>query len=271
MNKIQRLRNKIQTRTVELNIGFESRPDGHWYGFGKPIWPGVTTKLQILKDQGLANWKMKRALEYVNERIVQNVQYSESDISQIIQGAKLAPQQEFEGAGDIGTAVHAWRELWMRNWIMAGKDISTPPIKDIRPAVKSAAWGFYNCLRAIKAEPLACELWLADEKLQLGGTLDDLWRVNNQNYLIDLKTSNIGNKNSYYLQVATYWKMFRRLYRIKIDKIFILHVSKTHHGEYKLIELKDIEKYYKMAEHTFKLYDDLQKLKELKKPDIIKI
>lgn len=245
LRRVDNLRKKIKARAQELNIQFESRPNGHWYGFGKPIYKSVTQKLSIIKDEGLMNWKMNRALEVMEDYLLKNTlkpyfvirtENIPTEIikpGQIIEQAKLAPQQEFEGAGDIGKAVHNWREKWFRDW-MSDEDLyrtNFPACADPRPQVKASCEAIKRCITDLKAEPIACELRLADDKLEIGGTMDDLWAVPKDNkweiYLIDLKTSNQAwGKDSYFFQVVLYWAMFRKLYKIKIDKIFILHTSK---------------------------------------------
>jgi hypothetical protein len=65
--------------------------------------------------------------------------------------------------------------------------------------------------------------------------------------------------------------MFKKLYKIKIDKVFILHTSKTRFGEYNLIPLKHPQRYFQMAKAAYKLYDDLEELEQLKQPEIAKI
>lgn len=300
MNRIQRLRDKIKARTKELGIEPDHDDTGHWYKFNGVRYPSVTGKLAIIKDEGLMNWKMNRALEYV----LKNYQDLRPEtIEKHIQDAKLAPVQEFTEAGDIGTAVHAWREGWFNTWIdrelTDDMEFEHSP-EDIRPEVISACAAIVKCIKTLRAQPLACELYLADEKLGIGGTMDDLWAVpvnktviyppatdendrkgiyGNPNtlrggwetWLIDLKTSNIGTKNSYYMQTALYWHLFKKLYKIKVDKVFILHVSKKIHGEYKLIEVKHPKRYLAMAKNVIKLHDDLEEIKELKKPEITKI
>jgi len=129
--RIKNLREKIRARTRELGVVFESREDGHWYGFGSPDWKSITRKLGIIKDGALMNWKMNRALESVEAQIrflkaknpLLNSSIFEEMWEDIREKAKLAPQQEFEGAGDIGSAVHAWRERWFNNWIKNNEDV----------------------------------------------------------------------------------------------------------------------------------------------------
>ena len=298
-NRIANLRAKIKARSNELNIQTAHNSTGHWYRFQDQLYPSVTKKLSILKDMGLMNWKMNRSLDYVANQIKydanKNPKYwlEIETFADFLELAKQVPVKDFESAGDIGTAVHKWREEWMRELIET--NISSQnliklhgPLDDSRPEVIASCAAITKCIEDLKAQPLACELFLADPKLKLGGTLDDLWAVPIDTkvpdsslgeggyklkrkwevWLIDLKTSNIGNKNSYYMQVATYWKMFKTLYKIKIDKVFILHTSKTKFGEYDLIPLKHPKRYFQMAKAAYKLYDDLEELEELKRPEI---
>lgn len=294
--KIQNLRNKIAARTAELNIRPDHDNTGHYYLMGDQRYPSVTKKLGLIKDEGLMNWKMNRALEYMENDLSTNHKeeyVSEINILELIQQAKLAPQLEFEGAGDIGSTTHGWREEWFQRWITENWIIPEIPYptQDPRPEVKAGCEGIKRAIADLKAQPLACELRLADAILQLGGSLDDIWAVPVDSkipdnslgeggfkikrkweiWLVDLKTSNIGNKNSYYMQVATYWHMFTKLYKIKIDKLFILHTSKTRFGEYELIPLKHPKRYWQMAKNVYRLYDDMQELEQLKKPEIARI
>lgn len=278
--RVQNLRRKIQAKTQELGIEADHDDTGHYYKFNGVRYPSVTKKLAMLKDEGLMNWKMNRALEFLQDKAIEfQMGIGDEKLKRFLQEAKLAPQQEFEGAGDVGRAVHDWREGAFNQWIKEGwvEDVPLWEVSDDRPAVKSACAAIEHCVKDNNIQPLACELFVADEKLKIGGTLDDLWvasdlpKRKHETWLIDLKTSNIGNKNSYYMQVATYWAMFKRLYKIKIDRVFILHVSKTKYGAYKLIELKHPRRYFQMAKSTYKLYDDIKELEELKKPEVVKV
>lgn len=241
------------------------------------------------------NWKMNRALEYVKSNWMWDKRPTiEAELDDIITQAKLAPQQEFEGAGDIGKTVHKWREEWMQAWFTGNPQL-LPPINDDRPEVTASCKAIENCITKLQAQPLAVELYLADDELKLGGTLDDIWAVpvdtkeqftNPGNpldggynikrkwevWLIDLKTSNQAwGKDTYFFQVALYWAIFKKLYKIKIDKLYILHTSKTHFGEYELIPLLYPKRYLQMAKNVLRLYDDLQELKKIKRPEIAKI
>ena len=68
-NRIQNLRKKIQARTAELGITPQHDERGHWYRYKDQVYPSVTKKLSLIKDEALMSWKMNRALEYVEKAL----------------------------------------------------------------------------------------------------------------------------------------------------------------------------------------------------------
>lgn len=307
--KIQNLREKIAKRRAELGIIpiFDDR--GHHYKFpDSEEYKSVTYKLRNVKDEGLMNWRRDRALEEIERQFqpyyaepFEEYRMPKIHFPAMLEAAREAPVKEFEGAGNIGTATHAWREAWFNYWILTGdSDIANVPRfpnVDSYLANKYAVNSWLASTEAIKraifdlkAQPLACELPLADRDTKTGGTGDDIWAVpieeripympdpldgplsggwkiktKWENWFVDLKTSNIGNKDSYMLQVATYVHMFEKLYKIKIDKVFILHTSKEKFGQYELIPVKDHKRLWQIAKVAFKLSDMLEEVKEIKK------
>ena len=269
--KAWKLRRKIENTTLGLGIKTDHDETGHYYLFNGKRLPSVTAKLQILKDPSLANWKMNRALEYIKQnigRLALKVAIKE-DYESIFDEAKLAPQLEFEGAGDIGKAVHNWRENWFRDIIENGIDpelIPAPPNYPAtpEPSVMSGCRAVNRFVKDTGYIPLACELFLADEKLNIGGTGDDIGLLDGKVAFIDLKTSNIADKDSYFYQVALYVCMFERLYHIRTQVHKILHVSKTD-GTYKLLDIPDIRRRIREAKQIIKVDAFLAELREAKK------
>lgn len=302
--RVLNLRAKIAKRREELGIipVFDKR--GHHYILpGNEEFNSVTQKLQTVKDPGLMNWRRDRSLGYLTDVLMTMFKNQASfahdyDILKEIDIAREAPVREFEGAGNIGTAVHAWREAWFNNWIVTGE--KNAPVNFPDPTsylVNQYAQNSYTasteaikrCINDLKAEPLAVELPLVDVGTKTGGTGDDIWavpifekveypavegdplsggykiKVRWEIWFVDLKTSNIGNKDSYMLQVATYVHMFEKLYGIKIDKTFILHTSKEKFGQYELIPVKEPKRLWQIAKVAFKLSDMLEEIKEIKK------
>lgn len=270
-HKIEKLRKKIKDRTTELNIVPDHDDTAHYYKLNGVRYPSVTGALQILKDPGLMNWKMNRALEHVRTELateMYNLNRPE-DMDRLFAEAKLAPVKEFEGAGSIGTEVHNWRESWFSK-IINGNNIQDylQYQHDSRIEVISACRAIAKFMSDTKYTPVACELYLVDPTLSIGGTADDIGVLNGKLGFMDLKTSNIGDKDSYFYQVAIYVYMFEKLYGIRTHWHKILHVSKTD-GSYKLIDIPDIRKRIKEAKIIVKVDQFLKSLRQEKKKETI--
>lgn len=266
--KAWKLRDKISLITAQLNIQPDHDDKGHFYTFNGKRYPSVTGRLQLLKDPSLANWKMNRALDYMFQHFPE---ITNENLVQHLENAKLLPQTEFETAGSIGTAVHGWREVWMNDILANGYDPKTIPAynPNADPQVISGCRAFQKFMAETGYMPIACELNLADPTLQTGGSGDDIGILNGEVGFMDVKTSNIGDKDAYFYQVALYVYMFEKLYKVKTKWHKILHLSKTD-GTYKLIDIPDIRKRIKEAKQIIKVDQFLQDLKvEKKKTPIV--
>jgi hypothetical protein len=165
---------------------------GHFYEVidGKfvapPIYPSVTGKLQILKDEGLINYKMNRAIEYFRDFIFKNYsdlgQCTDQEIMiKIDEATTLASrvsQDILSDAGDIGTRIHNLREVIFNEWIKTGKrpddfvSFIPPNEEDVR--VISALRALQKFCVEKDYIPVKCELLVYSHKLKTAGTLDDL-------------------------------------------------------------------------------------------------
>lgn len=267
INRVAKLRERIKARTEELNIQPQHDDSGHWYVYQGQKYGSVTKSLQILKDPALMNWKMNRALEYLREHRTPLMDVTQFD--ELIEAAKLAPVQEFEGAGDIGRQVHEWREKkfqafiegYFTTWYTEPEGLT---LDYDQPAVISGCRAIIKFMDETRYTPLACELFVADPVLEIGGTADDIGLLDGKLTFLDLKTSNIGDKDSYFYQVALYVYMFEKLYGMRTQAWKILHVSKTD-GTYKLIDIPDIRKRIREAKQIIKVDKFLEALKQEKK------
>lgn len=296
----QKLAEKYRALIRERMPKIETAHDetGHYYVLNGQKYPSVTAQLQMLKDEGLMNWKMNRALKHIENEIFKIQTDGRNQMNSVsieylrilIEQARLVPIKEFEGAGDIGRQVHEWREKWFKELIEGKTElISASHIGTTDPAVTSATRAIRKFVTETNYIPVACELFLADPVLGIGGTLDDIGilpgaykepysdpvlgggyklRYNPKLVLIDLKTSNIGNKTSYYLQVALYYYMFKKLTGISIKEFYILHVSKTD-GTYKLIPIKNMTQLIRDAKTLLKLKKSLDRIDGEKKKEPI--
>lgn len=115
-----------------------------------------------------------------------------------------------------------------------------------------------------KCKIILTEQNVFNDDLQYAGTTDLVCKIDNDIWLIDYKFSQSIYKTNY-LQVAAYKEAFNKCFDEKITKCGILHLKaqtrgedkkgKTIQGEgWKLIEVEDIDKYYKLFEMTNAIY-----------------
>ncbi len=263
--KLNELRNKVAKRTTKLGIHPDYDEHGHFYVYKGERLPSVTGRLQILKDPSLSNYKRDRALDFVFKELGADYERYKNpiELKAMLEDSKSAADQLRDNAGDMGTAAHDWRELWFKQIIETG-NYEPPPLEDQRPQVKSATRAVQKFVAEHNYQPLACELYVADLKLYTGGMVDDIGFVDGVLSLVDLKTSNIGDKEQYHAQVALYYYMFAKLYGIKPEKLYILHASKTD-GSYNLIEIPDIAGTIGWAKRVVQVTQFIEQIKANKK------
>jgi len=266
-------------------------PKGHFYvsPTNQEKYHSVTFYTSLIKDPSLANYKMNRAIQYFLDNWNKVTQYTLGFHSD---QAKLAPEAEFTGAGDIGSFTHAWRQEHFQRWILS-REISLtheqidawPLPTNVDPEVISGCRAIKRFLKETGAIPVACELPLVDDELGVGGTIDDLmvfpnpvkvpvdfmvtgpvepYQIHYKPYLgfVDLKTSNQGKKVSYAFQVRGFYQgMIRKTFHRIPKKTYILHTSKED-GTYKLIDLTAmdfLEKDAKYLVHCSRSWDKVTK------------
>jgi hypothetical protein len=140
-----------------------------------PVYPSVTGKLAILKDESLINYKQNKALEYM---FAHYSEFTDANIMEHIEIAKAVPQQNLIQASDVGTEIHDIRQLifekWMKDGIKPADFVALipPGQDDIR--IVSAIRALQKFVEDHDYTPIACELFVYSHKLKVAGTLDDL-------------------------------------------------------------------------------------------------
>ena len=281
------------------------------HGTTSPLYPSVTAKLQIIKDEGLSNFKMSRALEYVS---IHWSKFSDANYMEHLALAERMPADIFEDAGDVGTRIHDIREKIFTNWIETGVRpadfASFIPAHDPDIRVASAIAALRKFCEERAFWPIVTELKVYSHKFGVAGTCDDIGLMReevrrsdvegcdhkietgastiiphatkNFDYcircnakwkwvlvMLDLKTSN-RFKDSYFLQVAMYFDMLRKLTGLKPEKCYILKLSK----EDRTYKLEDLKKPISIARYIgplLKLNDGLVFIKELRKDNQRKV
>ncbi len=272
----QQIKDKIKEVLPEGRVVPRHNDKGHFYEIldgvlvngAPPIYPSVTGKIAVIKDEGLMNFKMNQAIQYVFRTYKT---YNDENIMEHLDKAARASVDIFEEAGDIGTEVHDTRHRYFQDWIKTGERPVTfdsylrPEAVDLR--IKSSLRALDKFLDDYWYEPIACELFVYSHKLKTCGTLDDLgfiyqfenkeghemnhemirregdfsclnceFKAKRRLALIDLKTSN-QFKDHYFFQVALYWWMLKELTGIRPEKCLIVKLSKED-GTPKVEDLK---------------------------------
>ena len=123
---------------------------------------------------------------------------------------------------------------------------------------------FYEFWNTYKPELISSEEFVWSDKFKYAGTADIVCKLNDQTWLLDIKTSNSIHK-SYDLQLASYAKALEESKGIKIDRTGIVWLKahsrgpakngKTMQGKgWKVLEIDEIDKNFELFEMIYKLY-----------------
>ena len=123
---------------------------------------------------------------------------------------------------------------------------------------------FYDFWSNYKPELISCEEFTWSDEFKYAGTADIVCKINEETWLLDIKTSNSIHK-SYDLQLAAYAKALEETKGIKIDRVGIVWLKaysrgpakngKTMQGKgWKILEADSVEKDFELFKMIYKLY-----------------
>lgn len=296
------IRQKIAQAIPEGSVITKHNDFGHFYEVpasdgSRVVYPSVTGKLQILKDESLINHKAKQALQYVFEHFTK---FTEANIMEHLDKASKRADDGRDQAGHIGTQIHDYREEFFRKWILTGKRpehiLSLIPEEHYDTRSVSALRALDKFCSDFDYVPVATELYVYSHKIKLAGALDDLgimrrviragnpacahdmvgshcvkcdYKEVREFVLMDIKTSN-QFKDHYFFQVALYYWMFYQLTGLKPQRCFILKLSKED-GTYKIEDLKRPGKLAQYSRHMLKTNEAVEFIKSLRKDNQKKV
>jgi hypothetical protein len=298
--KPEEIRAKIDLALPNGKVIPRHNDHGHFYEVTEgtfPVYTSVTSKLHVLKDEGLMNYKMNKAVEYVFAHFKN---FTDENIMEELDKATRVSQDLMEEAGDVGKMVHDTREIIFNHWIQTGirpldfRSFIKPECEDVR---------VISCIRALQKFceerdyiPVRCELLVYNHKYKIAGTLDDLGLVRKVLHegeddcqhnlmksertgkttclacgyqfryefcLMDLKTSN-AFKDHYFFQVSLYAWMFQKLVGLKPERLFILKVSKED-GSYRVEDIREPTKLAKYSKYMLKTNEGIEFIKSLRR------
>lgn len=168
-------------------------------------------------------------------------------------------------AADEGTIVHNLAERYL-----LGEEVQL--LKNGSPQYDLKVWKmfikFVDFWETSGAELIETEVFLYSNKLNIAGTCDLVCKINDEIWVIDLKTSN-NLQTTYDIQSAIYAQCFEECYDAKVDRIGILWLksSKRNYKEGKL-QGKGWEVYEskRSQEENLQIYSHVRALFDLEHP-----
>jgi hypothetical protein len=164
-------------------------------------------------------------------KIVPWEEYSYKQLNEWHKWACGARYRTAEEAAELGTRAHELIELWVRTGSLRFIDEwgaeREYDLADERPEVQRAFSAFLDFWRAHQLKVLACECWMGDVELGVGGTLDVVCECPDGSLVItDWKTSN-KVRDRYLLQVGgAYSTLWERAGHRPIDRCYIVRLDK---------------------------------------------
>lgn len=289
MDKIKQIRDKIQSKILELNISSRHSPDGHFYFVPElgETYGSVTGLQYIIKDPSIELFMKNETLRYIRRNFNQ---MTPDNLEDHLDNAGNASITVRDTAGGFGTTIHDLREEYFKDWIITGEKpkFSVEDLAKRDPMcsqeVRSGCAGLDKFLTETGYIPLGCEIMVYSKKWKIAGMLDDLGILPRKEYiegtdggykmkydvvLCDLKTSN-QYKDFYWIQVAAYYKMFKDLFHIRPKSAFILKVGKEHR-DYSLEWITDLKTSVNAVHSLVKLGNELKIINEARKPEVVQI
>lgn len=231
-------------------LTFEPGRHRHLYD-GKPL-IGVTTALGIIsKGDGLIQWGVNQALEYVANQL--QGELSPEQVHQMLWEAKLAWRAKRDEAADIGSQAHAWVESYLR-----GESPDWPEHPSVRKSCEAAV----RWLDSHHWETIQVEKQIYSPRHGYAGILDWWAIIDGVPSVPDWKTSK-GIYNSYRYQTAAYVKALEEETGERVKHRWILRIDKTT-GEFEDLCLpnKELAADFKAFKNALDLYKREQELKK---------
>lgn len=175
----------------------------HWYYAdpeGKKKYTGVTTVCGVIAKPQLIGWAARMACEYVSVEWKSGKEYSEDEITLVLEAAKSAHTKKKEAAGEHGTDTHTLVENWVNECLQTneGKPLLAWGADD--PIAKFKEWAVETVDHFLFAERR-----MADPETFVAGTADfGFVSKNGRKFMADFKTSSGIYGIEYWLQVAAY-------------------------------------------------------------------
>ena len=271
----------------------EFRPNGYHID-GKRV-KRVTTILDKFPDSGggLLKWTAKRvavtAGRLLRDRVVDgNCHFPETEIEMIVQTAHKNPDDIKDETAELGTAVHAFIEEWLKGGatLESQRELCTkyllPPDQTFLELLQAKTQTgemsdtdrnlFYDKMKSYMFNRF-CAFWLksgltyvaseiavGSRKYKFGGRIDILAADKKGRFvLVDFKTSKWVSP-SMFSQVASYKKAYEEQYAKKIFKCLIVQCPREWTEQNQGFSVYNVkpQRYWKIFEFILKFWGDTE-------------
>lgn len=198
------LKNKSHNRILEISDDSKmiTNLDSRYYRRNGNYYPSITHVLGSTLNKGIHfnDWLMK--VGYNSKHIVKK-------------------------ASEDGKIVHSLCERYLDGEKLYFLDKNEQPLYD--PELWKMLLNFKSFWEQFNPTLIGAEIHLFSDKLKIAGTTDIICEINNEIWIIDLKTSN-QMQSSYEIQTALYKECYEECYGKKVAKTGILWLKSGSRG-----------------------------------------
>ena len=219
-------------------------PEQHKYWLDGNEVPSVTTITgQVDKSEPLMGWAVNTVIDYLAQHVDEirdgSIVLKGENAHLLFSEAKAQHRELKKAAADMGTRVHRAVELYLK-----GEDCDLTGIE--RPFSAFLDWRFsWDQFELLASEVMTYDTY----RNGYAGTADIIARLNNEVWLIDLKTSP-RIYDEYGMQLAAYQYALSWCDQFDITKTGILRLDKNSGAvEWKVYRYEETERYHKMFSH----------------------
>lgn len=220
---------------------------------------GVTTVIGILDKPQLVQWSANVTNEAWIAGLTSTKKIDELVLKRLSKEAPLAWRMKRDAAGDVGTLIHAWIELYINYKLGKGEKPELPENNIISTSViKFLEWERDGGITFIETEKKCYSL-----KHNIAGTCDFLYKTKEGKLGIgDIKSSK-GIYDSFFLQVAAYRYMIEEEAMcsgqpVSYEEMTIVRVGKDD-GALQVKQVGDYQKYLRAFLACSVLYRTIKK------------